>query len=98
MRTHVLALALVASVVGSTFSSGEENPGAAAVARRDGRVTIVYDDAGIKPENRDVVKLVRDSGAFERFADRTSKTVALPHDNRGQNQRQDAQRRRCRDH
>jgi hypothetical protein len=49
------------------------------VARRDGRVKIVYDDAGIKPENRDAVKLVRDSGTFERIADRTSKAVALPH-------------------
>ena len=47
---------------------------------RHGRVQIAYDDAGIKAENRDAVKLVRDSGAFERFADRTSKVVALPHD------------------
>jgi len=97
MRKHILAIVLAASVVGLAFSSSAEDR-SSAVARRDGRVTIVYDDAGIRPENRDVVKLVRDSGAFERFADRTSKTVALPHDNRGQNQRQDAQRRRCRDH
>jgi hypothetical protein len=43
-------------------------------------VQTVYDDARIKTENRDVVKLVKDSGAFERFADRTNKVVALPHD------------------
>ena len=79
MRKHILAIALVASVMGLAFSSSAEDT-SPAVARRDGRVTIVYDDAGIKPENRDVVKLVRDSGAFERFADRTSKAVALPHD------------------
>jgi hypothetical protein len=77
MRQHVLAIALVASVVGLASCSGDESP---AVARRDGRVKIVYDDAGIKPENRDAVKLVRDSGAFERFAGRTSRAVALPHD------------------
>ena len=41
---------------------------------------IVYDDAGIKPENRDVVKQIRDSGVFERLADRATKTLALPHD------------------
>jgi hypothetical protein len=77
MRQHVLAIALVASVVGLASCSGDESP---AVVRRDGRVKIVYDDAGIKPENRDAVKLVRDSGAFERFAGRTSRAVALPHD------------------
>jgi hypothetical protein len=79
MRKHVLAVALFASVVGLASCSGNEG-GSPAVARRDGRVKVVYDDAGIKPENRDAVKLVRNSGAFERFADRTSKAVALPHD------------------
>ena len=79
MRKHVLAIALVASVVGLASCSGDEDA-SPAVVRRDGRVKIVYDDAGIKPENRDAVKLVRDSGTFERFADRTSKAVALPHD------------------
>src|SRR5262245_60291078 len=79
MRKHVLAIAIVASVVGLASYSGNEDASAAA-ARRNGRVKIVYDDAGIKPENRDAVKLVRDSGAFERFADRTSRVVALFHD------------------
>jgi len=54
MRKHILAIALVASVVGLAFSSSAEDT-SSAVARRDGRVTIVYDDAGIKPESRDVV-------------------------------------------
>ncbi len=93
MRKHVLAIALVASVVGLASCSGGEDA-SPAVVRRDGRVKIVYDDAGIKPENRDAVKLVRNSGAFERFADRTSKAVALPHDIEVQNQRQDPQRDR----
>src|SRR5215207_281935 len=78
MRQRVLAMALAASVMAPASSFGQD--ASTASARRDGRVKIVYDDAGIKPENRDVVKLVRDSGAFERFAERTSKTVALPHD------------------
>src|SRR5262249_47704308 len=77
MRKHFLSIALVASMSGLAACSGDENRG---VARGDGLVKIVYDEAGIKPENRDAVKLVRDSGAFERFADRTSKAVALPHD------------------
>jgi len=64
-------------MAGLAACSGDENRG---VARGDGLVKIVYDEAGIKPENRDAVKLVRDSGAFERFADRTSKAVALPLD------------------
>ena len=50
------------------------------MARGAGRVKIVYDDAGIKPENRDVVKQIRDSGVFDRLADRATKTLALPHD------------------
>ena len=78
MRKQLAAIALVASVVGFASGSGAEDT-SPALTRREGRVTIVYDDAGVKPENRDVVKLVRDSGVFERFAERTSKAVALPH-------------------
>ena len=33
----------------------------------------------IQPENRDVIKKIRDSGVFERMADRLTKAVALPH-------------------
>ena len=45
-----------------------------------GRVTIVYHDDDILPENRDAIKKIRDSGVFERMADRLTKAVALPHD------------------
>src|SRR5262245_64896111 len=79
MRMHVLAIALVTSIAAHASCSAQENA-STAVARRDGRVKIVYDEARIKPENREAVQLVRRSGAFERFADRTSKAVALPHD------------------
>src|SRR4029453_12833474 len=79
MRKHVLAIALVASLLGFTSCSRDEDP-KSTVARGAGRVKIVYDDAGIKPENRDVVKQIRDSGVFERMADRATKMLSLPHD------------------
>src|SRR5262245_28661988 len=78
MRKHVLVIALVASV--AALASGRDDDASAAAARGGGRVKIVYDDAGIKPENRDAVRLVRSSGALERFSELTSKAVALPHD------------------
>ena len=43
-------------------------------------MTIVYQDDAILPENRDAIKKIRDSGVFERMADRLTKTIALPHD------------------
>jgi hypothetical protein len=51
-----------------------------APAKGKGRVTIVYQDDAIQPENRDAIKKIRDSGVFERMADRLTKAVALPHD------------------
>jgi hypothetical protein len=45
-----------------------------------GRVTIVYQDDAIQPENRDAIKKIRDSGVFERMAERLTKAVALPYD------------------
>ena len=51
-----------------------------APANGKGRVTIVYQDDAIQPENRDAIKKIRDSGVFERMADRLTKAVALPHD------------------
>src|SRR6266480_7373451 len=79
MRKHVLAIALVASLLQLVSCSGDEEA-KPAVARGNGRVKIVYDDAGTKPENRDVVKQIRDSRVFERLAGRMTKTLALPHD------------------
>ena len=79
MRKHVLAIVLVASLLQFASCSDDHDP-KPTVARGAGRVKIVYDDAGIKPENRDVVKQIRDSGVFDRLADRATKTLALPHD------------------
>jgi len=49
-------------------------------AKGRGQVTIVYQDDAILPENRDVIKKIRDSGVFERMAERLTNAVALPHD------------------
>ena len=49
-------------------------------AKGKGQVTIVYQDDAVQPENRDAIKSIRDSGVFERMADRLTKAVALPHD------------------
>jgi hypothetical protein len=43
-------------------------------------MTIAYQDDDILPENRDVIKKIRDSGVFERMADRLTRAVALPYD------------------
>jgi hypothetical protein len=49
-------------------------------AKGKAQATIVYQDDAIQPENRDAIKKIRDSGVFERMADRLTKAVALPHD------------------
>jgi hypothetical protein len=79
MREHVLPIILVASLLQLVSCSGNEDAHQA-VARGNGQVKIVYDDAGIKLENRIVVKLIRESRVFERLAERATKTLALPHD------------------
>ena len=43
-------------------------------------MTIVYQDDAIQLANRDVIKKIKDSGVFERMADRLTKAVALPQD------------------
>jgi hypothetical protein len=55
-------------------------PSTAARATGNGRVTIVYLDDAILPENRDAIRTIRESGVFERMADRLTAAVALPHD------------------
>ena len=69
---------LLLSIVVSRFCfGGDSTP---AQAKGKGRVTIVYQDDAILPENRDAIKKIRDSGVFERMADRLTKAVALPYD------------------
>jgi hypothetical protein len=69
---------LLSVLVGTPCSGDEDSTPARAKAK--GRVTIVYQDDAIQPENRDAIKKIRDSGVFERMADRLTKAVALPHD------------------
>jgi hypothetical protein len=52
----------------------------AALAKDQGRVTIVYQPDTIQPENLDAMKKIMESRVFERMADRLMKAVALPHD------------------
>jgi hypothetical protein len=61
----------------SCFGNDDSTP---ARAKGKGRVTTVYQDDTIRPENRDAMKKIMDSGVFERMADRLTKAVALPHD------------------
>ena len=72
-----VASVLLSIVVGAPCSGGDSAP---AQAKGKGRVTIVYQDDAIQPENRDAIKKIKDSGVFERMADRLTKAVALPHD------------------
>ena len=77
------SVAFVASVFLSVlmgtpcFAAAESTP---APGKGKGRVTIVYQDDAIQPENRDAIKKIKDSGVFERMANRLTKAVALPHD------------------
>jgi Putative metallopeptidase len=61
----------------SCFGNDDSTP---ARAKGKGRVTTVYQDDTIRPENRDAMKKIMDSGVFERMADCLTKAVALPHD------------------
>ena len=77
------SVALVASVlfpvlVGTPCSGDNDSTPARGMGK--GQVTIVYQDDAIQPENREAIKKIRDSGVFERMAERLTKAVALPHD------------------
>ena len=69
---------LLPLLVGASCSAGDDSTPARAKGK--GRVTIVYQDDAIQPENRDAIKKIRDSGVFDRMAERLTKALALPHD------------------
>jgi hypothetical protein len=73
-----LASVILPLIVGTPCSGVADS--IPARAKGKGRVTIVYQDDAIMPENRDATKKIRDSGVFERMADRLTKAVALPQD------------------
>src|SRR5262249_45374516 len=68
---------LMMLVGASCFGDDDSTP---ALAKGKGRVTIVYQEDAIQPENRDAMKKIMDSGVFKRMADRLTKSVALPYD------------------
>jgi hypothetical protein len=78
-RNAVFGIYIFLVVLGGASCFGDDDS-LPAQARGTGRVTIVYQEDAIQPENRDAVKKIRDSGVFERMADRLTKAVALPHD------------------
>ena len=77
------SIAFVGSLLLTLFlgtSCSRHDDSTPAEGKGESRVTIVYQDDAILPENRDAIKKIRDSGVFERMADRLTKAVALPHD------------------
>jgi hypothetical protein len=76
---NVVGVSVLLVMLGGASCFGGDNS-TPARAKGNGRVTIVYRDDTIQPENRDALKKIRDSGVFERMADRLTKAVALPHD------------------
>ncbi|MFG2291894.1 DUF4344 domain-containing metallopeptidase [Streptomyces sp. NPDC048603] len=46
----------------------------------DGKVTVVYEDDTVKPEDRKALEVIRKSRVLEQTADWVNSTVALPHD------------------
>ena len=79
-RSVAFVASVLLSIILATPCSGGDSTPAQAKGKGRGRVTIVYQDDAILPENRDAIKKIRDSGVFERMADRLTKAVALPYD------------------
>jgi hypothetical protein len=77
LRRLVGATALLVMLGGATgFAEDTASPRAAGT----GRVTIVYQEDKILPENREAMKQIRDSGVFERMVERLNAALVLPHD------------------
>src|SRR5437762_2852688 len=70
------ALFLVALIL-LLLVAGSRRTGAVVAHSATPQVTVVFEDAAIKPENRDAANLIKDSGAFQRAADWTNMVVSL---------------------
>lgn len=70
-----LAGVLLASGFAAVSCAGDSDKAAS-----DGKVTVVYQEDTIKPNDRPVVAVVRNSRVLEQVADWVSKSLALPHD------------------
>lgn len=88
---HAILLSLglgLATLMGASYARAADLTGAdrapdalqqpAVTVNQAPTIRVIYDDNGIRPENRDVVRLIRESGAFQRMADWTNARVALP--------------------
>ncbi|MFF5448765.1 DUF4344 domain-containing metallopeptidase [Streptomyces sp. NPDC012888] len=77
-------VALAAAGCAGTGAGGGPGPGPGTAsptrAADRGRVSVVYEESTVKPGDRRVVALIRDSRVLERTADWVNRTVALPHD------------------
>ena len=85
LTSVLLALGLIASC----SRHDDRTP---AEAKGKGRVTIVYHDNDIPPENRETIKKIRDLGVFERMADCLTKNSGAAAPPPGCRYRQDSQR------
>jgi hypothetical protein len=67
-RNVVCGVSILLVMLGgaSCFGDDDSTP---TLAKGRGRVTIVCQDDTIRPENRDAMKKIMDSGVFQRMAD-----------------------------
>jgi Putative metallopeptidase len=75
-RVACLSLLALGWLVGS--SCGDD--GGSHSKTTNGRVQITYDEAGTKPENLHALRIMQQSGAFERVASWVNARIALPSD------------------
>lgn len=75
-RNLVFGSSVLLAMLGSTSCFGADE----SVHIGKGKVTIVYQEHAILPENREAMRKIVDSGVFERMADRLTRAVALPQD------------------
>lgn len=79
-RGAVAGAMLVAGLATAVLRGGPVNAATGPADDANGKVTVVYEDDTIKPEDRHAVDVVRKSRVLERTADWVNSTVALPHD------------------
>ncbi|WP_234344405.1 DUF4344 domain-containing metallopeptidase [Streptomyces sp. WM6372] len=85
-RSALAGMLVLAGVVmtgcGAEARDPGQGPGAGPhpQAARSGRVTVVYEDRTVEPQDRQVVALIRNSRVLERVAGWVNGTLTLPHD------------------
>jgi hypothetical protein len=79
MTVALLPVLMAGALVSAAYARPPAPTVAAAPDSQGPSVRVIFDDAGIRPENRDAVRLIRESGAFQRAADWANQRVALPY-------------------